>query len=418
MHYAKWLGATMALAWTVSAASAGPLGRHVDLKKVNACLQGQVIDYTHNHHTDHRIWSAALCEKRDLYVYLPPCFDPNQKYPLVFWMHAFTEDEHAFVNYVVYMFDEAIASGCLPPMIIVAPDASIQGRPSFCNTGSFYINSPKAGNFEDFIMCDVWNFMFANFPLRPEREAHALIGASMGGFGAYNLGIKYRDRIKIVAGVFPALNLRYVDCHGKYHTHFDPCCFGWREHLPPHESMARFFCIINVRMAQITWPLYGCGHRQQTLAEISAQNPAEMLAAYCVQPGELCMFAGYGGKDEFNIGAQVESFVYMANQRGLHVTTEYLPDGRHDIATGQRIFPAAAKWLAPLLAPYAPGFCGPLPAPAAPAEDKGPVEKLPAPKEAKPDAAADAEEDPFRAPKATSEESELPAIFHDIGRVK
>ena len=44
-------------------------------------LHGQVLDFTHNHWGDHRIWSEALCEKRDLYVYLPPCYEPSKQYP-------------------------------------------------------------------------------------------------------------------------------------------------------------------------------------------------------------------------------------------------------------------------------------------------------------------------------------------------
>lgn len=424
MNSAKWIGAWIVSAVVISSASAGPLNPHINLKKVNACLKGQLIDYTHNHHADNRIWSEALCEKRDLYVYLPPGFDPNQQYPLVIHLHAITQDEQSFPEHVVKLFDEAIACGDLPPMIVAAPDGSLQGRPSFLNSGSFYINTPKGGKFEDFIMQDVWNFLFANFPIRPEREAHALLGASMGGFGAFNLGIKYRDRIKIVAGVFPAINLRYVDCHCKYRSPFDPCCFGWRQQLPPCEVMARFYCVLAVRLHQIIWPLYGCGHEEQTLAEISAQNPAEMLESYDVKPGDLDMFMAYGGKDEFNIAAQVESFVYLANQRGIEVGTAYLPNGRHDVATGIRLFPAAARWICPRLAPYAPGFVGP--PPAAPAV---PEDKLPAPKknEADPqevetslppsiETGTPLNRDPQGSP--ASEESDVPAIPADIGRAK
>src|SRR6202035_2451276 len=107
------------------------------------------------------------------------------------------------------------------PFIIAAPDGSISGRASVFNGGSFFINS-DAGRFEDWVATDVWNFVIQNFPIRPEREAHVIAGASMGGFGACNLGIKYRDRFHIVIGIMPALNLRYVDCHGRYFAPFDP----------------------------------------------------------------------------------------------------------------------------------------------------------------------------------------------------
>ena len=51
---------------------------------------------------------------------------------------------------------------------------SISGDPGLIRTreSSFYINS-KAGNFEDYLMTDVWNWVHENFPIRPEREAHA-----------------------------------------------------------------------------------------------------------------------------------------------------------------------------------------------------------------------------------------------------
>src|SRR5262245_29620540 len=70
---APWLGAVLALGFAVSEASAVcPLGGRFLLDKINRRLHGQVIDYTHNHGQDNRIWSEALQCKRDLYVYLPP----------------------------------------------------------------------------------------------------------------------------------------------------------------------------------------------------------------------------------------------------------------------------------------------------------------------------------------------------------
>jgi S-formylglutathione hydrolase FrmB len=327
-----------------------------ELDQVNRRLKGHVLDYTFNHGTDRRIYSPSLCDRRDLYVYLPPCYDPQQQYPLAMYLHGFGQDERSFLGLVEY-FDSAIQSGKLPPLIIAAPDGSIRGTPSLLSAGSFYVNS-RAGRFEDYLMQDVWNFVHEQFPIRPERGAHAMIGGSMGGFTAYNMSFKYRDRIAIIAGFLPPLNLRYVDCHGRYFAPFDPECFGWRDRLHPKAPIARFYGgVITIRERRMTGPLFG--KAPDALARIAAENPAEMLDTYDIRPGEFEMFVGYAGRDEFNIAAQVESFLYLAQCRGLCITTVYLPDGRHNVATGKQMIPYMLPWLAQKLSAY-----GPTPAPA------------------------------------------------------
>jgi hypothetical protein len=83
-----------------------------------------------------------------------------------------------------------------------------------------------------------------------------------------------------------------------------------------------------------------------------------MLDAYGVQNGELAMYIAYGGKDEFNIDAQVESFLWVARERGIQVSVAYDPRGRHDVSTGRKFFPGFRDWLAQRLAPYSSPRCG------------------------------------------------------------
>jgi S-formylglutathione hydrolase FrmB len=318
-----------------------------ELERANERLQGQIVDYTANHGADRRIWSPALHRRMALYVYLPPGFDPAKQYPAVMWLHGLRQDERSFLSEVVEPLDRVMAEGKLPPAIIVAPDGSLESRNRY-QAGSFFINS-KAGRYEDYIIQDVWGFLVAHYPIRPEREAHVLVGASMGGFAAYNLGIKYRKTFKVVIGIFPPVNLRYVDCHGEYRTHFDPCCWGWRTQLHPHEVVARFYVVIKVRLKWLTDPLFG---RDPNAVEwISRENPIEMLETYGLRAGELEMYIGYGGEDEFNTTAQVESFLYRAKQLGLTVAVGYEPHGRHNAETALKLFPGIVTWLAPRVAP-------------------------------------------------------------------
>jgi S-formylglutathione hydrolase FrmB len=318
---------------------------------LNRKLAGRVLDFTSNHGADRRIWSPALGAKRDVYVYLPPGYDGRTTFPVMLWFHGYGQDEKNFLDIAPY-FDREITSGRMPPLVIAAPDGSVSGRPSLANTGSFYLNS-HAGRFGDYVTEDVWGFVRQTFAVHPDRGAHVLAGGSMGGFAAYNLGIKHRDQFGVLVGVMPPLNLRYVDCHGRYFGPYDPNCVAMRDELRPHQVVGRFYGVILVRERRLTRPLTGA-RNPDAMGYIARENPIEMLAAYDVRPGELAMFVGYAGRDEFNIDSQCKHFLDVARARGLEVTAVELPEGKHETASGVRMLPAVSAFLARHLAAFAP----------------------------------------------------------------
>jgi S-formylglutathione hydrolase FrmB len=346
-----WLGVWLALGLSGPAATANWLLGEREFERATRGLHGRIDDYTHNHGTDRRIWSPALGQARDLYVYLPPGFDPNRRYPLMFWLHGFAQDEHSFLHDVAPQIDKAIACGRLPPMIVAAPDGSLKGRACLFSAGSFFLNT-EAGRFEDYLIQDVLGFVLQHYPVCPEREAHILAGVSMGGGAAYNLAFKYRDFFKVVIGIYPPLNTRWVNCHCRYMANFDPNCWGWRTDFSRgREVVGRFYGVVKVRMRQVLDPLYD-RKGPDILDNISRDNPIEMLERLNVQEGELAMYVAYGGRDQFNIDAQVESFLFVARQRGLCVTVGYEPNGKHDLATALKLLPGIMDWLGRVLAPY------------------------------------------------------------------
>jgi S-formylglutathione hydrolase FrmB len=284
---------------------------------------------------------------------LPPCFDPAKKYPAMLWLHGFAQDERSFVTYVAAELDRAIVCGKIPPIIVIAPDGSITRRTFHFSAGSFFLNS-KAGNFEDYIIQDVWPFLLQNYPVAPERDAHVLAGVSMGGNGAYSLAFKHPELFKIIVGILPPVNTRWVDCHGRYMGNFDPCCWGWREdftHL--HEIVGRFYGVVVIPLRSVVRPLYDIG--PNTAAEIALNNPIEMIDRLGIHEGMFDMYIAYGGMDQFNIDAQVESFLYVAKQRGLTVQVGYDPKGKHDVQTAYRLLPGILCWLNEKLAAYQNG---------------------------------------------------------------
>ena len=319
--------------------------------KLNRKLAGRVDDYTHNHGSDRRVYSPALERKRDLYAYTPPGYDGKTPFPFMMFLHGLAQDEKIFLE-VVEHFDLAIRNGEMPPMVIVCPDGSVGSGLSVVPTGSFYINS-KAGRFGDLIAEDIWDFAHAKFVLRPERDAHVICGASMGGFGAFNVAFKQREKYGNVVGIMPPLNLRYGDLEGRYFTEYDPANFALRPVGKRNEIVGEFYGLLFIRSRRLLDPLIGRGADEPTKF-VSRENPYEMLSSYRVKPGEFNLFVGYGRKDEFNIDAAVESFLDEAKRREIAVETLVLPDGRHNMATAIAMLPDVSQWLTKHVGPYTP----------------------------------------------------------------
>jgi S-formylglutathione hydrolase FrmB len=331
-------------------------------QQLNRELAGQVLDFTNNHSQDRRIYSPALGEKRDLYIYLPPGYDPKQHYPAMLWLHGLGYDEKNFLD-IVPIFDRAVRASLLPPMIIVAVDGTINGKPSLFNSGSFYVNG-RRGNFEDSTIQDMWGFAKKYFPIRPERDAHVIAGASMGGFGAFNLGFKYRQEFGHLCGILPPLNMRYGDATGRYLVDYDPKNFALRPVDRRNEVVGIFYSVIWIRNRRVLDPILGRRPISDPTQAVSLENPYEMIDRLQIRPDEFKMFIGYGKKDEFNMDAQVESFLAKIQPMGFKPTVYVAPEGRHNIKTAATFFPGFCAWLQTSMSQYTPkGYVPPAPLP-------------------------------------------------------
>jgi S-formylglutathione hydrolase FrmB len=322
----------------------------ISLKHVNNHLQGHVVDYTNNHCEDHQIFSPILQMPRDMYVYLPPGYDPNCAYPLILCLHMANVDEHYFIgsNFLTEL-ENLMACGAFPPAIIACPDGTITGVNHIHSDHSLYVNGCN-GRFEDHIMQEVVPFLMTHYAIRPEREAHALLGLSGGGYGAMNLAIKYRPFFATVAVMATPLNMRYSDCVGGSLADFNPATFVWKTTYDPDEVIATYYCgLWKTKASKFIGPVFGDG--PGVVPQIIATNPADLLFTADLRPGQLAIYAHYPGQDNFNLDAHAQCFQWLAAQKGVEVTLACDPEGTHNHSYFRDNICPVLAWLGPHILP-------------------------------------------------------------------
>jgi esterase/lipase superfamily enzyme len=351
----KWL-TTPVIAVLIGLAPVSPARAQLldfcNLDRANARLRGKVIDYTFNHGSDHRIFSPILGMRRDLYVYLPPGYDPRRAYPLILFFHMASADEHYFVHSsLLKTFDSLIVAGAFPPVVVAAPDGLLGTASRFHREHSLFINGPN-GRFEDHILQEVLPFLTANYSIRPEREAHALLGVSAGAYGAMSMAIKHREYFGAVASMAGALNLRYYNADKVYFEDFDPETYRWKTRYDPNEVIGTYYHgLLRLRARRFMAPAFGDRDIEPLLAQT---NPADRLFTSDILPGELAIYANYGGRDNFNFDAQGESFAWLAGTKGIAVTLDRDPAGTHSMRYLRDNLQRALLWLGQHILPPTP----------------------------------------------------------------
>jgi len=67
-----------------------------------------------------------------------------------------------------------------------------------------FVNSPYTGNFEDYIVKDVIDYVDANYRTIPDRQHRAIIGGSMGGYGALSICLHHPEKFIAAVALSPA----------------------------------------------------------------------------------------------------------------------------------------------------------------------------------------------------------------------
>jgi enterochelin esterase-like enzyme len=119
---------------------------------------------------------------------LPDAYESGKgRYPVIYWLHGIGGNHTTFKGTGVpkRFYEEALKQGQIPPCLLVYVDGEVD---------SFYADRfDGSRKVETALMGDLLPFIETNYRVQPGREHRALMGFSMGGFGAMKLAMKYPE---------------------------------------------------------------------------------------------------------------------------------------------------------------------------------------------------------------------------------
>ncbi len=141
-------------------------------------------------------------------VYLPPSYDKDarKRFPVVYFLPGFSDQILLYTHIPTYQgfrlqeaMDRLIGEKKIKEMIVVIANGLTPLG------GSFYVNSPVNGHWEDFVCGDLVRHVDASFRTIAAPAGRALSGHSMGGFGAFHIGMRHPDVFAAVYALSPGL---------------------------------------------------------------------------------------------------------------------------------------------------------------------------------------------------------------------
>ena len=137
--------------------------------------------------------SPSLGREMIYRVMLPATVSGAQKFPVVYLLHGGGGNFRDWSNY------SDVARFVERGLILVMPEGN----------SSYYTNAVDRpqDRYEDYIVEDIISDVESRFPVNAGRAHRAIVGVSMGGFGAVNLSLKHPDLFIFAAGISPAIDV-------------------------------------------------------------------------------------------------------------------------------------------------------------------------------------------------------------------
>jgi enterochelin esterase-like enzyme len=166
---------------------------------------------------------------RKVSVYLPPGYEGGrERYPVIYYLHGFMGKDSIYAS-MKSILDEGIRSKKIRPFILVQSDQYTLYE------GSFYSNSSLTGNWDEFTAKELVAQIDKNYRTLAKRESRGIAGHSMGGYGAFKIGMLHPDVFSSIYALSPGL-LAFV-------KEFGPNSNSYREaaNIKTHEELKKTY---------------------------------------------------------------------------------------------------------------------------------------------------------------------------------
>jgi enterochelin esterase-like enzyme len=152
--------------------------------------------------------SKSVGNKRKAFVYTPPGYSGDRKYPVLYLLHGIGGDEGEWRRggHPEIILDGLIADKKAVPMIIVMPNGRAQ--PNDRPGTNAMATAPAFAKFDQDLLKDLIPFIESKYSVKRDRDNRAVAGLSMGGGQSLNFGLGNLDTFAWVGGFSSAPNTK------------------------------------------------------------------------------------------------------------------------------------------------------------------------------------------------------------------
>lgn len=165
-------------------------------------------------------YSTTTEDNRNAKIILPPNYDTNKKYPVLYLLHGIGGNEYEWLggnpNEIVH---NLVAEKKAKEMIIVIPN--IRARHKSVTTPPDFYSIEHFREFDNFLndlRDNLIPYIENNYAVLPGRNNAAVAGLSMGGRSALHVGINLINHFAYIGALTPAVGVLPYDVEGGLFT--------------------------------------------------------------------------------------------------------------------------------------------------------------------------------------------------------